>query len=115
MFVIRKELGFMPDSSATAAIMTATSSPSSTAGAAGAAGLGAGAGAAFLAGAAGAALPSTELTILEMMMITRARMASIINTTTRPHTATIRASGTLNGLNGSRIALLISGIDQTPH
>ena len=105
----------MPDSSAMAAIITATISPSSTAGAAGAAGLGAGAGAAFLAGAAGAALPSMELTILEMIMMTRARMASIMNTTTTPQTATIRASGTLSGVNGSRIALLISGIDQTPH
>ena len=67
MLVIWKEPMGMPDSSATAAIITATSSPSSWAGAAGAAGLGAGAGAAFLTGAAaGLRAPSIFWTTQEM-------------------------------------------------
>ena len=71
MLVIWKELGDIPDSSATAAIITATSSPSSTAGAAGAA-AGLAAGAADLgAGAAGAfPLPSIAATILEITKMT---------------------------------------------
>ena len=108
---MRKELGDIPDSSAMAAIITATNSPSSTAGAAGAA-AGAGVeGAALLAGAAAGFLePSILATILEITMMTAARIASIINTTTIPHTATINASGTLSGLLGFRIAFSTLGI-----
>ena len=114
MLVIWKEPMGIPDSSATAAIITATSSPSSTAGAAGAA-AGLGAAAAFLAGAGAALpLPSIEPTTLEMTMMTTARMASIMNTTSRPQTATIRASPTESEVLGFRIAFSTLGIDYAP-
>ena len=112
--VMRKELGDIPDSSAMAAIITATSSPSSTAGAAGA---GAAAGAAGFATGAGAAvsfLPSSRLTSLELIRMTRARMASIRKTTTRPHTATMMASVGAMALKGSKIAFSAFGMDHVP-
>ena len=111
MLVIWKELGDIPDSSATAAIITATSSPSSTAGAAGAA-AGLAAGAADLgAGAAGAfPLPSIAATILEITKMTAISMASITKTISRPDTATSRASPTSRGSNGLIIALSTLGM-----
>ena len=112
--VMRKELGDIPDSSAMAAIITATSSPSSTAGAAGA---GAAAGAAGFATGAGAAvsfLPSSRLTSLELIRMTRARMASIRKTTTIPHTATMIASVGAMALKGSKIAFSAFGMDHVP-
>ena len=113
MLVIWKEPGAIPDSSATAAMVTATSSLSSTAGAAGLAG--AGAGAAFGAALGASALPPTVLTSLEITMITRARTTSMRNTTTMPHTATNRASGMVSSEKGSRIAFSALGICSTSY